>query len=200
MLPYLSAVTPQIAFTHSVREFIRELLKRFIPGKWIDRVISDGDATFDAKLDEALVGLDEKTATEKDYCAAKTPTRRSKNGIIRDVKSHAKSAFALTLSIAGGLASPLRSEAALDPTTAQNGVAFNEARAEVRGCVVRVTGVRRGSSSNGADCITSTVLQGLPPRAAVYREGKLEYSINSAVACGLLFIRYVCLTAGRGMW
>ena len=139
MFPYLSAVMPQIAYAHSVRDFIRELLRRFIPGKWIDRVISDQDANFDAKLDEALVGLDEKTATEKDYCAAKTPTRRGKNGIIRDVKSHAKSALALTLSISGGLASPLRSDAALDPTTAQNGVASNEARAEVRGCVVRVT-------------------------------------------------------------
>ena len=70
MLPYLSAVTPQIAFTHSVRDFIRELLKRFIPGRWIDRVISDSDATFDAKLDAALVGLDEMTATRKDYCAS----------------------------------------------------------------------------------------------------------------------------------
>ena len=69
MLPYLSAVTPQIAFTHSVREFIRELLKRFIPGKWIDRVISEDETSFDAKLDAALVGLDEKTATSKDYCA-----------------------------------------------------------------------------------------------------------------------------------
>ena len=70
MFPYLSAVMPQVAYAHSVRDFIRELLKRFIPGKWIDRVISDGDATFDAKLDEALVGLDEKTATRKDYCAS----------------------------------------------------------------------------------------------------------------------------------
>ena len=70
MFPYLSAVMPQVAYAHSVRDFIRELLKRFIPGKWIDRVISDGDATFDAKLDEALVGLDEKTAARKDYCAS----------------------------------------------------------------------------------------------------------------------------------
>lgn len=53
--------------THTVREFIRELLKRFVPGKWIDRVISEGDATFDAKLDAALIGLDEKTATSNDY-------------------------------------------------------------------------------------------------------------------------------------
>ena len=82
-----------------------------------------------------------------------------KNGIISSMKGHAKSAFALTLAIAGGLASPLRSDAALDPTTAQNGVASNEARAEVRGCVVRVAGGRRGSSSNGADRITTTVEQ-----------------------------------------
>lgn len=70
MLPYLSAVMPQIAYAHSVREFIRELLKRFIPGKWIDRVISERDATFDAKLDAAFSGLDENAATEKDYCAS----------------------------------------------------------------------------------------------------------------------------------
>ena len=69
MFPYLSAVMPQIAYAHSVRDFIRELLRRFIPGKWIDRVISDQDAKFDAKLDAAFAGLDEKTATEKDYCA-----------------------------------------------------------------------------------------------------------------------------------
>ena len=61
---------PQIAYTHSVREFIRELLKRFIPGKWIDRVISERDATFDAKLDAAFSSLDENTATKKDYCAS----------------------------------------------------------------------------------------------------------------------------------
>ena len=70
MSPYLSALTPQVAFTHTVREFIRELLKRFIPGKWIDHVIPDSDAAFDAKLDAALIGLDEKTATRKDYRAS----------------------------------------------------------------------------------------------------------------------------------
>jgi hypothetical protein len=69
MFPYISAVVPQIAYAHSVREFIRELLNRFIPGKWIDRVISDRDTAFDAKLDAAFSSLDEKTATEKDYCA-----------------------------------------------------------------------------------------------------------------------------------
>ena len=69
MFPYLSAVMPQVAYAHSVRDFIRALLKRFIPGKWIDRVISDQDANFDEKLDAAFAKLDEKTATEKDYCA-----------------------------------------------------------------------------------------------------------------------------------
>ncbi len=68
MFPYLSAVTPQIAYAHSVREFIRDLLKRFMPGKWIDRVISGNDEKFSAKLDAAFADLDEKTATEKDYC------------------------------------------------------------------------------------------------------------------------------------
>ena len=59
MFPYLSAVMPQIAYAHSVRDFIRELLRRFIPGKWIDRVISDQDANFDEKLGAAFAGLDE---------------------------------------------------------------------------------------------------------------------------------------------
>ena len=65
----MSAVMPQIAYAHSVREFIRDLLKRFMPGKWIDRVMSGNDEKFSAKLDAAFAGLDEKTATEKDYCA-----------------------------------------------------------------------------------------------------------------------------------
>ena len=69
MFPHLPAVAPQVAYAHSVREFIRELLRRFIPGTWIDRVISDQDTNFDAKLNAAFAVLDEKTATEKDYCA-----------------------------------------------------------------------------------------------------------------------------------
>ena len=41
---------------------------------------------------------------------------------MRGVKSHAKSALALTLAIAGAVASPLRSDAALDvfPTAADH--------------------------------------------------------------------------------
>ena len=69
MFPHLPAVAPQVAYAHSVREFIRELLRRFIPGTWIDRVISDQDTNFDAKLNAAFAVLDEKTATEKDYRA-----------------------------------------------------------------------------------------------------------------------------------
>ena len=43
--------------------------------------------------------------------AAKSNTKRGKNGIMSDMKGHAKSALALTLAIAGGLAAPLRSDA-----------------------------------------------------------------------------------------
>ena len=43
--------------------------------------------------------------------AAQSNTRCGKNGIMSDMKGHAKSALALTLAIAGGLASPLRSDA-----------------------------------------------------------------------------------------
>ena len=43
--------------------------------------------------------------------AAKPSAQRGKNGIMRDVKSHAKSALALTLAIAGGMVAPMRSDA-----------------------------------------------------------------------------------------
>ena len=62
------AVLKQVAYAHSVRGFIREILKALIPGKWIDRVISDSDATFDAKLDAAFASIDEFAATKDDYC------------------------------------------------------------------------------------------------------------------------------------
>ena len=62
------AVLRQIAYAHSVRGFIRGILKALIPGKWIDRVISDSDATFDAKLDTAFATIDEFAATKEDYC------------------------------------------------------------------------------------------------------------------------------------
>ncbi len=62
------AVLRQVAYAHSVRRFIREILKVLIPGKWIDRVIGESDATFDAKLDAAFATIDESTATKDDYC------------------------------------------------------------------------------------------------------------------------------------
>ena len=43
--------------------------------------------------------------------AAKSNTKRGKNGIMPSMKNRAKSALALTLAIAGGLASPLRADA-----------------------------------------------------------------------------------------
>ena len=46
--------------------------------------------------------------------ASKSNTKRGENGIMSDMKGHAKSALALTLAIAGGLASPLRSDASPD--------------------------------------------------------------------------------------
>ena len=50
---------------------------------------------------------------QREKSAAKPSAQRGKYGIMRDVKSHAKSALALTLAIAGGLVAPLRSEAAV---------------------------------------------------------------------------------------
>ena len=75
------------------------MLKRFVPGKWIDRAISEGDATFDAKLDEARKS------------AAKLTTKRGENGIMSSMKNRANSALALTLAIACAVAAPLRSDA-----------------------------------------------------------------------------------------
>ena len=46
--------------------------------------------------------------------AARPCTQRGKYGIIRDMKTRVSSALALTLAIAGGLAAPLRSDAAND--------------------------------------------------------------------------------------
>ena len=62
------AVLRQVAYAHSVRGFIREILKALIPGKWIDRVIDSSDAAFDAKLDAAFATIDEFAATKEDYC------------------------------------------------------------------------------------------------------------------------------------
>ena len=62
------AVLRQVAYAHSVRGFIREILNTLIPGKWIDRVIDSSDAAFDAKLDAAFATIDEFAATKDDYC------------------------------------------------------------------------------------------------------------------------------------
>ena len=48
---------------------------------------------------------------QREKSAAKPSAQRGKYGIMRDVKSHAKSALALTLAIAGGMAAPMRSDA-----------------------------------------------------------------------------------------
>jgi hypothetical protein len=60
--------------------------------------------------------------------AAQSNTKRGKNGIMRDMKGHAKSALALTLAIAGGLASPLRSDAVAHFVKASNNVCHETGR------------------------------------------------------------------------
>ena len=56
------AVLRQIAYSHSVRGFIRDILKALIPGKWIDRVIdSSGAASLPLRRrDFALLELESK--------------------------------------------------------------------------------------------------------------------------------------------
>ena len=61
------AVLRQVAYAHSVRDFIREILKKLIPGKWINRVFADSDEAFNNKLDEAFKKMDVATATKDDY-------------------------------------------------------------------------------------------------------------------------------------
>ena len=61
------AVLRQVAYAHSIRKFIRAILEKLIPGKWIDRVFAADDAEFDAKLDAAFAAMDVATATKDDY-------------------------------------------------------------------------------------------------------------------------------------
>ena len=93
------AVLRQIAYSHSVRGFIRDILKALIPGKWIDRVIASSDAAFDAKLDAARPR--EKTAAHA----------KPENGIISAVKKNTSAAVSIAPAIACGMAAPLRSDA-----------------------------------------------------------------------------------------
>ena len=64
------AVLRQVAYAHSIRRFIRAILEKLIPGKWINRVFVAGDQEFNAKLDEAFKLMDVATATKNDYCKA----------------------------------------------------------------------------------------------------------------------------------
>ena len=66
--PYLAVVADQIAYTQSVRDFVRDLMKRFIPGRWASCVIPDGNDRFTERLDAAFLKVDEATATRGDYC------------------------------------------------------------------------------------------------------------------------------------
>ena len=61
------AVLRQVAYAHSIRKFIRAILEKLIPGKWINRVFAAADAEFDAKLDAAFAAMDVATATKDDY-------------------------------------------------------------------------------------------------------------------------------------
>ena len=63
--PYLAVVADQIAYTQSVRDFVRDLMKRFIPGRWASCVIPDGNDRFTERLDAAFLKVDEATATRR---------------------------------------------------------------------------------------------------------------------------------------
>ena len=62
------AVLRQIVFTHRVREFLRDILKRLVPlGVWHLNFIRSSNDDFDRKLDAAFRYIDERTATAADY-------------------------------------------------------------------------------------------------------------------------------------
>ena len=61
------AVLRQIAYAHSIRRFIRTVLEKLIPGRWIKRVFAESDEDFDARLDAVFKLMDVATATKDDY-------------------------------------------------------------------------------------------------------------------------------------
>ena len=88
---------------------------------------------------------------------------------MRGMGKKAKPLVIAALAIAGAMAAHLRADVmALVPTMVQSIAASDVSRAEIRGCVVRVAGKRRGISSNGTDRITSTVSQGADPRLPLF--------------------------------
>ena len=68
MIPFIREVAAQIAYTHAVRDFMRALLRRMLPGRWPELVFDDGDRRFGERLDAAMMRLDARSATAADYC------------------------------------------------------------------------------------------------------------------------------------
>lgn len=64
------AVLRQVAYAHSVRDFIRAILQKLIPGRWIKRAFAESDEEFDAKLDAVFRDMDVANSTKDDYCKA----------------------------------------------------------------------------------------------------------------------------------
>ena len=85
MLFMKPAVMRQIAYAHSVRALIREIVKVFIPGNWVNQVISDRDDAFDVKLGAAFATVDEHSATKDDYCRKVVDVLRDEVARLSDV-------------------------------------------------------------------------------------------------------------------
>lgn len=62
------AVLRQIVFAHYVREFLRDIIRRLVPGSWSNSFVSSSNTDFDLRLESALKEVDEATATKSDYC------------------------------------------------------------------------------------------------------------------------------------
>lgn len=67
MLDTKLAVLGQVAYAYSVRDFIREMLKRLIPGGWINVVFAGGDEEFYFRLKAAFEQLNATVTTASEY-------------------------------------------------------------------------------------------------------------------------------------
>ena len=66
MFPLFPSVLKQIAFSQSLRVFVRGLLGMLIPDLHMEEFGSESDAIFERAINEAIYCLDAQTATERD--------------------------------------------------------------------------------------------------------------------------------------
>ena len=67
MTPLKTAVLGQIAYAQSIRQLIRNVLRLFLDGEWLNYVFKSSDKEFNSRLGEAFKSLDLVHATERDF-------------------------------------------------------------------------------------------------------------------------------------